>query len=170
MNLFNHYWYFSKALSSKFCDDLIKHGEDCKDREVMGITGHFGMKRDPLINPLNKKELKNLKKVRDSNIIFMNDRWIYKEIHPFIHMANKNARWNFDWDYSEGCQLTKYSKGQFYDWHQDAWEHPYPQEGPTKGKVRKLSVTIISLQIYLITYEIFYLIQSITSPGFLQIL
>ena len=84
----------------------------------------------------------NLQKKRDSNIVWMNDRWIYKEIQPYVHQANKNAGWNFDWDFSESCQFTIYKKGQYYDWHCDSWDKPYVEEGPTKGKIRKLSVTV----------------------------
>ncbi len=72
----------------------------------------------------------------------MNDKWIYKEIQPYVHMANKNAGWNFDWDWSESCQFTIYKKGQYYDWHCDSWDKAYVEEGPTKGKIRKLSVTV----------------------------
>ena len=36
-----------------------------------------------------------------------------------------NAGWNFQWDFSESCQFTKYTKGQFYDWHCDSWDRPY---------------------------------------------
>ena len=74
----------------------------------------------------------------------MNDRWIYKEIQPYIHTANQSAGWNFQWDHSESCQFTKYTKGQFYDWHCDGWDQPYQreQEDPSHGKIRKLSVTV----------------------------
>ena len=68
--------------------------------------------------------------------------WIYKEIQPYIHQANNNAGWNFDWDYSESCQFTIYKKKQYYDWHCDSWDKPYNEDGPTKGKIRKLSVTV----------------------------
>jgi len=63
---------------------------------------------------------------------------------PFIDLANKNAEWNFDWDFLEECQFTKYKKGQFYDWHCDSWEHPYdkPNDPKEHGKIRKLSVTL----------------------------
>ena len=50
---------------------------------------------------------------------------IYKEIQPYIHQANNNAGWNFDWDYSESCQFTIYKKKQYYDWHCDSWDKPY---------------------------------------------
>jgi PKHD-type hydroxylase len=72
----------------------------------------------------------------------MSDHWIYKEIQPYVHQANANAGWNFKWDWSEACQFTIYKKGQYYDWHCDSWDKPYPHEGPTKGKIRKLSVTL----------------------------
>ena len=86
--------------------------------------------------------MKDLKKKRDSNIVWMNDTWIYREIHPYVHQANRNARWNFTWDWSESGQFTKYKKGQYYDWHCDSWDKPYAIEGPTHGKIRKLSVTV----------------------------
>ena len=106
----------------------------------MAVTGGYGNKK------LNQKQIKDLKKKRNSNIVWMNDRWIYKEIHPYVHQANANAGWNFNWDHSENCQFTKYEKGQFYDWHCDSWDKPYfnqnnPQD-PTNGKIRKLSVTL----------------------------
>jgi PKHD-type hydroxylase len=73
----------------------------------------------------------------------LNDRWIYKEVQPYIHQANNSAGWNFDWNFSESCQFTKYKLNQFYDWHCDSWEQPYnnPDNPNTHGKIRKLSVT-----------------------------
>ena len=73
----------------------------------------------------------------------MNDRWIYKEIQPYVHTANDHAGWNYEWDYSESCQFTKYKKGQYYDWHSDSWALPYNKPGqPDHNKIRKLSVTV----------------------------
>ena len=74
----------------------------------------------------------------------MSDRWIYKEIQPYIHQANQSAGWNFQWDFSEACQFTKYVKGQYYDWHCDSWDKPYTREEGhfSNGKIRKLSVTV----------------------------
>ena len=73
----------------------------------------------------------------------MNDRFIYREVQPFIHQANRLANWNFDWNFSESCQFTKYKLNQFYDWHADSWDSPYnnPDNPDTHGKIRKLSVT-----------------------------
>ena len=140
MNLSSYYWYFKSAIPPRICDDIIKYG--LQHKEDRAITGGQGRDRDLKKQPLNKKEIKDLKKKRDSNIVWMSDRWIYKEIHPYIKQANRNAGWNFNWDWSEACQFTKYKPGQYYDWHCDGWERVYEKEGPTKGKIRKLSVTV----------------------------
>ena len=134
MNLTNYYWYFKSAVPKRICDDIVRYGKSLQDR--MATTGGFGDTKK-----LNKKQIKDLKSKRDSDIVWMNDRWIYKEIQPYVHQANLNAGWNFQWDYSESCQFTKYNKNQYYDWHCDSWDQPY-QEGATKGKIRKLSVTV----------------------------
>jgi PKHD-type hydroxylase len=140
MNLQNYYYYFQSALTPRFCDELIKYGT--AQQEQLALTGGQTNK----INegkPLSDEDLKDLKKKRDSNIVWLNDRWIYKEIQPFIHQANRLAGWNFDWSFSESCQFTKYKLNQFYDWHADAWESAYdnPSNPDTHGKIRKLSVT-----------------------------
>ena len=142
MNLTNYYWYFQDVIPPRICDLIVKQGKDEKARELMAITGGFGKDRDLNKEPLSKKEIKNLQKKRDSNIVWMDDHWIYKEIQPYVAAANGAAGWNFDWDYSEACQFTIYKEGQYYDWHSDSWDKPYTDEGPLNGKIRKLSVTV----------------------------
>jgi len=134
MNLTNYYWHFKSALTPKFCDDVIEYG--LSKSEIMAKTGGFGDKK------LTEDDLKNMKRKRNSNITWLDDSWIYREIHPYIHQANKNAGWNFNWDRSESCQFTKYKHNQYYDWHQDSWDKPYDKPGKIDhGKIRKLSVT-----------------------------
>jgi len=137
MNLNHYYWYFKKAIPDRICDDIIKYGKSLQDQ--MAVTGGVSNTKN-----LNKKQIKDLKKKRDSNIVWMSDRWIYKEIQPYVQKANDSANWNFQWDWSEPCQFTKYNKGQYYDWHRDSWPKPYErQEGDqSNGKIRKLSVTV----------------------------
>jgi len=140
MNLQNYYYYFQSALTPRFCDELVKYG--IAQQEQLALTGGQNEKISKG-KDLSKEDIKDLKKKRDSNIVWLNDRWIYNEIQPFIHQANKLAGWNFNWDYSESCQFTKYKLNQFYDWHCDSWELPYadPNNKDTNGKIRKLSVT-----------------------------
>ena len=134
MNLKNFYWYFTAALPIKFCDDVIEYG--LQKQEQMGVTGHVGDKK------LNKKEIKNLKYKRNSDVVWLNETWIYKEVLPYVHMANKNAGWNFQWERSEDIQFTKYKLNQHYDWHCDSWKEPYNKPNTFQhNKIRKLSMT-----------------------------
>jgi len=137
MNLTNYYYYWANAIPHRICDMIIQYGKAIKND--VAITGGLGRDRDLKAQPLTKKELKDLKKKRDSNICWFNDRWIYRELQPYVRMANQMAGWNFQWDWTESCQFTIYKKGQYYDWHCDSWDKPYAEEGPTKGKIRKLS-------------------------------
>ena len=135
MNLSSYYWYFESALTPKFCDDVISYA--LQQKEVLGRTGGYNKEN------LSKQDIKNIQKKRKSDLVWLNEKWIYREIHPYIHLANKNAGWNFDWDFSESCQFTKYKLNQYYDWHCDSWDKPYnkPNSPNEHGKIRKLSVT-----------------------------
>ena len=137
MNLEYYYWYFQSAIPPKICDDIIKYGLD--QQEQTALTGDLKPDKE-----LTEKETKDLSKKRKSNVVWMNDRWIYKEIHPYIRQANQSAGWNFEWDWSESCQFTKYKLNQFYDWHCDSWNKPYdkPDDPNSHGKIRKLSATV----------------------------
>jgi len=145
MNLKNYYYYFQSALSPKLCQQIIDYGK--QHQPQMAITGGVeredgsGRKAD---GSLKKSVVKNIQKKRKSDIVWMNDRWIYKQIHPLIHEANAKAGWNFEWDFSESCQFTKYGVGQYYGWHCDSWDVPYNKKDDpnSHGKIRKLSVTI----------------------------
>ena len=146
MNLKNYYYYFQSALTPRMCDDIVAYGK--KHQAEMAITGGVSKKVETG-GKLTKKEIKNIQKKRDSDIVWMNDKWIYDAVHPYIHEANKLAGWNFEWDWSESCQFTKYGVGQYYGWHCDSWEEPYQRKQNEDGtypidhgKIRKLSVTI----------------------------
>ena len=126
------YYYFERALSHFLCDEIIAQGfVNNPDMAFVGGTG----------NPRNKKELKNLLKKRNSNISWINDWWVKKEIKPYVDRANKMAGWNFDITTSEAFQFTKYNKEQFYDLHTDAFDTPHT-DGEWKGLIRKLSITV----------------------------
>ena len=136
MNLKWYYWYFKSAIPKKICDDIVRYGKE-QDKEI-ATTGNNNKKE------ITEAQLKNIQKKRKSDVVWMHDRWIYKEIQPYIHQANANAGWNFEWDWSEPCQFTEYKKGQFYDWHCDSYEEPYnePDNLNRHGKLRKLSMTV----------------------------
>ena len=138
MNLEYNYWYFEKALPSSFCNDVIKHALS-KKNERLGRTFKYETGKK-----LTRKESLNLKKFRNSNIVWLTDQWIFDAIIPFVNSANKNAGWNFEIDKAENIQFTIYNKNQFYDFHQDCGVRPFdnPDNPNIHGKIRKLSVTV----------------------------
>ena len=131
----NYYWYFKSALTPKFCDDVIAYANEQK--EVMARTGGYLNKK------LNKQEVLDWKRKRNSDLVWLSEPWIYKEIHPYVHEANRLAGWNFEWDWTESCQFTKYKLNQYYDWHCDSFGKIFdsPNDINVNGKIRKLSMT-----------------------------
>jgi len=127
MNLENYYWYFKGALTPRFCDDVVKYS--LEHRSHRAKTGHQNSISDP--------------KIRSSDIVWLDERWIYNELHSYIIEANFRANWNFECSSSESVQFTKYALNQHYNWHQDSWNGSYnnPQSPNTHGKIRKLSLT-----------------------------
>ena len=134
MNLSNYFWYFKSALTPRFCDEVIKYA--LQQQDSIARTGGFNKPK------LSKEDIKNIQRKRRSDLVWFNDTWIYKELHPYVHEANRRAGWNFEWDRSESCQFTKYKQGQYYDWHCDSWDKTYDAPNtPSHGKIRKLSMT-----------------------------
>ena len=153
MLLKNPYIYYNKAISESDCDRIIKIGMsklqpaqtiDGKDshNDEMKTAANDMTKED-----LDKLGIKETAYMRDSQVAWLSDKWIYDKVLPFINDANKKAGWNWKHDYIEQIQFTKYGLNQFYGWHADGNSDflsvykgkPNPS---MNGKVRKISVTI----------------------------
>lgn len=143
MNLKYYYWYFNDAIPEHVCDQITKFAFE-KLKKEQATTGNFFEKYKKGI-PLTEEEKEKIRTKRDSIVSFFSEQWVYNVVYPFIRVANFNAGWNFDWDFSEACQFTEYSKNQFYDWHCDSWEEPYkePENLHRHNKIRKLSVSCL---------------------------
>jgi len=129
MVLKEHYWIFDQALTENICKEIIKLGK--KNKSKLGT--------------IHSKKIKQLKKIRNSNVKWLDQRWLYQTISPYIATANRNAGWNFEYSWFEPIQFTIYKKNQFYDWHQDAGRDVYKSKDLNwNNKIRKLSI-IVSL-------------------------
>ena len=118
MNLSNYYYYFKKALSQEWCNQIIECGLEKKQKKAV---------------TLNKDSTS-----RDCSISWLNENWIYKELHPYVNEANKKANWNFQWDQSESIQFTIYKPNEYYNWHSD----DYQDYETINKKQRKLSMSV----------------------------
>mgnify|MGYP003633227561 FL=1 len=118
MNLKYYDSVFTSSLSSDVCNRIIKYG--VSQQMAKAKTGN-----------------NNTSTLRDSEIVWLFDSWIYDLLQPYIEKANQVSEWNFQYESADGIQFTKYGVGQYYDWHQDSYIPPQ-----SDGKIRKLSVTV----------------------------
>mgnify|MGYP003136949708 FL=1 len=116
MYLENYIYRMDDKLPVNFCDEIIDFS--LEKSQVVATVG--GLSKDKMY----KKEGK---KVRNSHVVWLNEPWIYEELWPLVHEANKNAKWNFKLTDVEPLQFTKYvgSLNQHYDWHTDSGKGPH---------------------------------------------
>jgi len=132
MNLTNEYYYFTEALDKETCDKIIKAGE-----RVFG-EATVGQQLTPLVD----------KKIRNNATAWSEDQWLYDLIWPYMQSANAKSGWGYDIEAAESVQITRYEKGEFYNFHKDGISdnlgaYNLPEDKFKHGNVRKLSMSII---------------------------
>ena len=117
-------YFFKKAVPIKTCKKILNAGRKKIIEKALTFKGTDKTKRN-------------------CKVAWINDKWIYDIINPFIHTANKEAGWNFQWDWNETSQFTMYGKGEYYGWHVDQMVKPMEHKNKNiNGKTRKLSLTL----------------------------
>ena len=165
MQILNNYFWFKKRLTPKQCTQILeagmselvkkssKYGDEAIKAQTADGKEKGGMSADVKVtgdvkqaNITKQKAAKlGIKEsdgyVRDSSISWLSDKWIYDMLHPSIHEANQRAGWNYEWDFSESAQFTKYEPGQFYGWHADgSSDWPAMYKPTLKGKDGKWKI------------------------------
>ena len=126
-------WYWDKEISRKICKKLIKLGKGKWDQaQTIG----------------SKDGKASLDNIRKSDIVWINDQWVYDLIWEYMLAANERAGWKYNIVAAEDCQVTRYTKDDFYSWHKDGMgSHTEVNNEPDKellyGNTRKLSMSII---------------------------
>ena len=130
------YYYWQGALDKETCEKIISLGLGKVPEE-----GLVHRKENTAEDEVSTAALDQ----RRSMISWLDEPWLYKLLQPYIHTANREAKWNFEWDFTEMLQFTVYEKGHHYNWHPDQSSHPYQHNaGPNlEGKIRKISASII---------------------------
>ena len=126
------YWIFRDVISEKD-REKIKHIADKAGYSGATTKGSDG------------KDSKPSDKVRDTDVAFSDDQYLYDTFCYFAQVANVNAGWKFDIDWFEDVQIARYRKNQHYAWHKDGdGDHfgIYKDDANKnyRGKVRKLSL------------------------------
>jgi len=190
MQIKNSYFWFKSALEPEECQRIIDQGnkqisENKNSGADVSATTFGNSHKQALEAEGFKPEAQNDKTteqiktelgvsdgdvekahyVRDCEVTYMNDQWLYDRIYPFIHEANDRAGWKYEFSNSEAFQFTKYGKNQFYSWHADGsschlgkykkailgvtpkdnngmFPREYTDDPNLINKIRKLSLTI----------------------------
>jgi len=128
MILTHSYWYFQSEVPKETCESIIEMG-----LQKEANTGAIHGEKDP----------DKVKQWRNSEVTWMNDKWLYEIMQARMDEANQRAEWNFDWEWCEEMQFTIYKPGQYYHWHSDQNAKTYTN-GNFDGMYRKLT-TILHL-------------------------
>jgi len=126
----SEYWFWEKEIPHKTCKKLIELGK--------------GKWKQATVDSDKKK----LDKIRKSEVIWVNEQWVYDLIWEYMSSANKQAGWNYNIVAAESCQITRYTKKGFYTWHKDGTGshkevHSMPGNEFLDGNTRKLSMSIL---------------------------
>ena len=120
---------WDKAINDELCKEIINLGEGNWD---IGTTSKY-----KLHNPDRKND-----------IVWIHEQWIYDLIWNFMMSANEQAGWKYKIVAAERCQLTRYSKDGFYNWHRDGLGshnaiYDEPDDELIHGNTRKISMSIV---------------------------
>tara|TARA_B100000029_G_C17465137_1_gene919997 strand:+ start:642 stop:1217 length:576 start_codon:yes stop_codon:yes gene_type:complete len=128
-------WIWKEEIPNRICKKLINLDK-----------GKW--KRAHLLDQETQEDTKDLNDIRKSDIVWIREQWVYDLIWPYMTSANEQAGWNYDIVAAENCQLTRYTKNGFYDWHIDGMgSHNEVRNEPDNkflhGNTRKLSMSIV---------------------------
>ena len=147
------YFYFKSAIDEKWCDTVTKLGlQGIEKSKIEGKTttgrtenNHLTKQENDKRKPLNDKTFCNMNidnenetYIRDSEVSWLLDQFIYDTVFPFVSEANRRAGWHYDFDWAEACQFTKYGLNQFYGWHNDGLGDHISSYSKDKDRNKKL--------------------------------
>ena len=142
----NEWYVFNKgAVSVANCNKLkrwaSKRWEEASVDTQKGVT-------DEERKTGRKGDFKPDSKTRISDVAWTSEQWVYDLIWPFMDDANVNAGWKYNIKAAESCQITRYKKGGFYNFHRDGYgdhlsAYHRPDNAFIHDHVRKLSMSVI---------------------------
>jgi PKHD-type hydroxylase len=120
------WWYWENEISKKNCEKIIKLGTSKKSKKATLAKNQVDFK------------------IRNANVVWLDEKWIFDIMMHYVDAANKNAGWNVDINWMEAIQFTNYNKKGHYNWHKDCYNEPFGIDSheSVRGKIRKLSCIV----------------------------
>lgn len=105
-----------KELTKEGCQEIIRFAKSWDSAEVEGVN-----------------------KIRKSKIFWTSEQWIIDLVWEYMESYNEVTGLGYDISGVEAIQITKYEKGDYYDFHIDG---KGSHKNTVNGTVRKISMTI----------------------------
>ena len=133
------------TIDKKTCNKIRRWAKDKWRPSAVDVTTSI---TDEERKTGRKGDFKEDPKTRMSDVAWCNEQWLYDIIWPYMQHANDKAGWGYNIKGAESCQITRYKKGGFYNFHQDGnGDHLSAYDNPTNafmhGHVRKLSMSVM---------------------------
>ena len=95
-----------------------------------------------------KGDYKTDSNLRNSDLFWTTEQWVYDLTFPYMEEANRETGWNLDIKAAESMQITRYKKGGFFCLHKDGFSdslsaYNIPDNKFLHGNVRKISMTML---------------------------
>jgi len=123
-----NFYRFPNVIDDDICKKIINLAED--NWKKAGLVGTKNP--DP--------------KMRSGEVFFTFEEWIHVMFVHYMRIANKKAEWNFEISEIGGCQISKYSLTDHYNYHLDSLgTHATTYNEPSNkhyGKTRKISMSL----------------------------
>ena len=141
----NEWYVFEETLDKKTCNKIKKLAQGKWEPPSVNTSKEI---TDEERKTGPKLDYKPDHKIRISEIIWANDQWLYDILWPYMLQANDKAGWKYHIKYAESCQITRYKKGGFYNFHRDGFgdhlsAYDMPDNEFLHGHVRKLSMSVM---------------------------
>jgi PKHD-type hydroxylase len=102
----SEYWYWEKAIPKEVCEAMLKEVE-----KLNLVVGE--------VNGKNNTNVVSIE-IRNNEVHFLpENHWFEGILLNHVRYANASANWNFSITGNEPVQVTSYTEGQKYEWHED---------------------------------------------------
>jgi PKHD-type hydroxylase len=147
----NEWFTFDGVIDKKTCDRIKSLGEgNWQGAEVSPRGSHEYTKEERVKGVATTDVEFGIKKpeYRNSEVHWTTEQWLYDLIWPYMEEANEVSGWKLAVMSAEVLQVTRYKKGEYYNWHKDGPSdslsaYDNPANSFIDGKVRKISFSLI---------------------------
>ena len=145
MNVTNVWYLFEGELDKIICNEIIQLGNGKWEESLVAKTADITREERRSGRDI---EYQSNHSVRKCDVAWLDDQWLYDLVFTYLGKANIDSGWKYDIQVVEKMQLTRYSGGEFYNFHIDGdgdnlAVFKNPKDEFLRGYVRKLSMSII---------------------------